>query len=154
MNEFLRKFDTIRFVTFWSIFRNFLKFFHFFKFKFEFWILIGLVLTQTGPVSTGLVNPARNTTAHGVLHLCLFFWWSSLAACDTGVHKTVGNRSGLIGYRLNRYGLVSVWAGIKPAQIQNLNLNSKKWKILKKFLKIFQGATNLMVSNFLKNSYI
>ena len=30
----------------------------------------------------------------------------------------------------------------------------KKWKILKKFLKILQGATNLMVSNFLKNPFI
>ena len=30
----------------------------------------------------------------------------------------------------------------------------KKWKIPKKFLKILQGATNLMVSNFLKNSFI
>ena len=76
-----------------------------------------------------------NTTAHGVLHLCLFFWWSSLAACDTGVHKTVGNRSGLIGYRLNRSGPVPVWAGIKPVQIQNLNLNSKEWKIPKKISK-------------------
>ena len=30
----------------------------------------------------------------------------------------------------------------------------KKWKILKKFLKILQGAMNLMVSNFLKNSFV
>ena len=30
----------------------------------------------------------------------------------------------------------------------------KKWKIPKKFLKILQGATNLMVSNFLENSFI
>jgi len=41
-------------------------------------------------------------------------------------------------------------AGIKPAQIQNSNLNSKN----EKFLKILQGGTNLMVSNFLKNSFI
>ena len=47
---------------------------------------------------------------------------------------------------------VPVWTGTKLVQIQNLN--SKKWKILKKFLKILQGATNLMVSNFLKNSFI
>ena len=32
-------------------------------------------------------------------------------------------------------GPVPVWAGTKPAQIQNLNLNSKKWKISKKNLK-------------------
>jgi hypothetical protein len=30
----------------------------------------------------------------------------------------------------------------------------KKWKIPKKFLKILQGAMNLIVSNFLKNSFI
>src|SRR6185312_10284782 len=30
----------------------------------------------------------------------------------------------------------------------------KKSKIPKKFLKILQGATNLMVSNFLKNSFV
>ena len=31
MNEFLRKFDTIWFVAPWSIFRNFLRIFHFFN---------------------------------------------------------------------------------------------------------------------------
>ena len=33
MNEYLKNFDTIRFVATWSIFRNFLKFFYFFEFK-------------------------------------------------------------------------------------------------------------------------
>ena len=70
------------------------------------------------------------------------------------VYKTGGNRSGFTGYRSKRSGPVPVWTGPKPAQIQNSNLNSKKWKILKKFLKILQDATNLMVSNFLKNSFI
>ena len=56
------------------------------------------------------------------------------------VHQTVGNRSGLTGYRSNRSGPVPVWSGyrsnrsgpvlvwsgMKPVQIQNLNLNSKK----------------------------
>jgi len=54
----------------------------------------------------------------------------------------------------NQSGPVPVSAGIQPVKIQNLNLNSKKLKIPKKFLKILQGATNLMVSNFLKNSFI
>ena len=70
------------------------------------------------------------------------------------VYKTGGNRSGLTGYRSNRSGPVPVWAGIKPVQIQNSNLNSKNEKFPKNFLKILQGATNLMVSNFLKNSFI
>ena len=51
-------------------------------------------------------------------------------------------------------GTGPVPVGLKPAPIQNSNLNSKKWKIPKKFLKILQGATNLMVSNFLKNSFV
>src|SRR6185312_11238555 len=41
------------------------------------------------------------------------------------------NRSGLTGYRSNRSGPVPVWAGTKPAQIQNLNLNSKNEKFSK-----------------------
>ena len=40
------------------------------------------------------------------------------------VHQTVGNRTGLTGYRSNRSGPVR--SGMKPVQIQNLNLNSKK----------------------------
>ena len=42
------------------------------------------------------------------------------------VHQTVGNWSGLAGYRSNRSGPVPVLSGMKPVQIQNLNLNSKK----------------------------
>ena len=63
------------------------------------------------------------------------------------VNLTGGNRSGLTGYRS---GPVPVPAGTQPAKIQILNLNSKN----EKFLKILQGATNLMVSNFLKNSFV
>jgi len=66
------------------------------------------------------------------------------------VPQTVGNWTGLTGYRS---GSVPVWSGMKPVQIQNLNLNSKK-KIPKKFLKILQGVMKLMVSNFLKNLFI
>ena len=77
-------------------------------------------------------------------------WRMERERASTRVNLTGGNRFGLTGYRSNRSGPVSVWAGIKPAQIQNSNLNSKN----KKFLKILQGATNIMVSNFLKNSFI
>jgi hypothetical protein len=48
MNEYLKKFDTIRFVTTWSIFRKFLEIFHFLEFKFEFWIWAGLKPAGTG----------------------------------------------------------------------------------------------------------
>ena len=51
MNEYLKKFDTIRFVATWSIFRNFLEIFHFLELKIEFWIWTGLKPAQTG---TGL----------------------------------------------------------------------------------------------------
>ena len=70
------------------------------------------------------------------------------------VHQTGGNRSSLTGYWSKRSVPVPVWASTKPAQNQNSNLNSKKEKFPKKILKILQGATNLMVSNFLKNSFI
>ena len=39
------------------------------------------------------------------------------------VNQTCGNRFGLTGYRSS---LISIWAGIKPAQIQNSNLDLKK----------------------------
>ena len=51
------------------------------------------------------------------------------------VNETGGNRSGLTGYRSNRSGPVPVWAGTKPAQIQNSNLNSKKMKNSQKIPK-------------------
>ena len=66
------------------------------------------------------------------------------------VSLTGGNRSGLAGYRSTRSGPVPVSAGTQPAKIQNLNLNLKN----EKFPKILQVAMNLMVSNFLKNSFI
>src|SRR6185437_9623863 len=76
------------------------------------------------------------------------------AATSDRVNLTGGNRSGFTGYRSNRSGPVPVSAGTQPAKIQNLNLNSKNEKFSKKFLKILQVAMNLMVSNFLKNSFI
>ena len=53
--------------------------------------------------------------------------WARIAA-QIKVNQTGGNRSGLTGNRSNRSGPVPVWSGTKPAQIQNLNLNSKKVK--------------------------
>ena len=48
MNEYLKKFDTIRVVATWSIVRNFLGIFHFLEFKFEFWTWAGLKPAGTG----------------------------------------------------------------------------------------------------------
>ena len=67
MNKYLKKFDTIRFVATWSIFRNFLEIFYFLELKFKFWIWSGLkpAGTRTGPdrfdrpVPNGIFNPAH-----------------------------------------------------------------------------------------------
>ena len=64
MNEFLRKFDTIKFVASWSIFRNFLRIFHFFEFKFKFWIWTGLYRIKPEPVRTGLTGNRSNRTGY------------------------------------------------------------------------------------------
>ena len=74
MNEFLRKFDTIRFVTPWSIFRNF-SFFLNLNLNFEFgsvWYRPKPKLGRTSLTgnrsnrigSHGLVNPAHHTHRH------------------------------------------------------------------------------------------
>ena len=57
---------------------------------------------------------------------CAAMWGSFDGRVAFRVYLTGGNWSGLTGYRSNRTGPVPVWAGTKPAQIQNLNLNSKK----------------------------
>ena len=62
------------------------------------------------------------------------------------------NRAGNRGNWSNRSEPVP--AGFKPVQIQNSNLNFKNEKFSKKFLKILQVATNLMVSIFFKYSFI
>ena len=62
MNEFLRKFDTIRFIAPWSIFRNFLRIFHFLNsnLNFEFWS-VGY-RPKPEPVRTGLTGNRSNRT--------------------------------------------------------------------------------------------
>jgi len=65
-----------------------------------------------------------------------------VARATTMVNETGGNRSGLTGQARFWFGPVS---------------NSKfkfEFKKNEKFLKILQGATNLIVLNFLKNSFI
>ena len=52
------------------------------------------------------------------------------------------------GNRSNRTGPVLVWAGTKPAQIQNSNLNSKN----EKFLKIPKNTSRCDESNGVKLS--
>ena len=61
--------------------------------------------------------------------------------------------------RFDQLPVKSVWTGSGLGRYQTgpnskFKFEFKKWKFLKKFLKILQGTTNLMVSNFLKNSFI
>ena len=91
------------------------------------------------------IQKTDSSALHAVYVYCFFLLPGALR-----VYLTGGNQSGLTGYRSNRSGPVPVSAGTQSAKIQNLNLNSKN----KKFLKILQVAMNLMVSNFLTNSFI
>ena len=75
--------------------------------------------------------------------------WAPQPARGSRVYKTGGNRSGLTGYWSNRSGPVPV-----PNRPKFKFEFKKIKKNLKKILKILQGATNLMVSNFLKNSFV
>ena len=75
-------------------------------------------------------------------------YWRNVALVHERVNNPDQNRSGFTANRSNRSGSVPVPAGFKPVQIQNSNLNSKK------FLKILQVATNLMVPTFFKYSFI
>jgi len=83
MNEFLRKFDTIRFVAPWNIFRIFLRVFYFFEFKFEFWIWAGLVPVQTGTWPDPFDRPSvwwtLSTSAAGTRPACGTSWRRTLA---------------------------------------------------------------------------
>ena len=74
MNEYLKKFDTIKFIATWSIFKNF--FWNFLFFEIQIWILnlgrfrtgpnrnrpgpITPVTAVSGPVPVGKFNPGHN----------------------------------------------------------------------------------------------
>ena len=65
MNEFLRKFDTIRFVAPWSIFRNFLGIFHFFNSNLNFEFGPVWYRPKPEPGRTGLTgNRSNRTSSH------------------------------------------------------------------------------------------
>jgi len=88
MNEYLKRFDTIRFVAIWSIFRNFLGIFHFFEFKLNFEFGPVSYRTEPEPVRTGLtgnrsnrtgsVNPEGNTELSTGCHRVPYFWIRAL----------------------------------------------------------------------------
>ena len=78
---------------------------------------------------------------------------SGLSGLGGRVHLTGGNRPGLTGYRSNRSGPVPVWAGIKPAQILNLNLNSKKWKIPKNTSRCDKSNSVKFSQKFVRLTY-
>ena len=98
MNEFLRKFDTIRFIAPWNIFRNFLGIFHFLNsnLNFEFGPvsyrtkpeLVWTDLTgQTGPVTDGLVNFGRRLCLCMVCAALLTLLFFSVSLGNT-IHTT------------------------------------------------------------------
>ena len=90
-----------------------------------------------------------------ILQLVSIFQRRRARKCGiTKVNQTGGNRSGLTGYRSNRSGSGSGSGRYSTGQNSNFKFEFKKWKIPKKFRKILQGVMNLMVSNFLKNSFI
>jgi len=75
-----------------------------------------------------------NTTAHGVLHFCLFFWWSSLAACDSQ-----GSQNRWEPVQFDRLPVKPVWAGSGLGRYQT-GSNSKfefEFKKNEKFSKNF-----------------
>jgi len=53
----------------------------------------------------------------GSLWVKFLHWRIPSKRGGTRVYLTVGNRSGLTGYRSNRTGPVPVWSGMKPVQI-------------------------------------
>ena len=134
MNEILRKFDTIKFVAPWSIFKNFLGIF--FEFKFKFWIWAGLVpdqtgtgpdrfdrnragpvwpvTGQTGPVTDGSVNPGCTC------YIRFSFWhiWfdshslhSSVSQRDDSISPHPGAALILLDFRvfLLMFNLLTLW---------------------------------------------
>ena len=78
---------------------------------------------------------------------CLAPWKISVTDVTAMVNQIGGNRSGLTGFG---FGLGRYQTGLNL----KFKFELKNEKFLKNFLKILQGATNLMVSNFLKNSFI
>ena len=64
MNEFLRKFDTIKFVAPWSIFRNFLGIFHFLNLNLNFDFGPVWYRTKPEPGRTGLTGNRSNRTGY------------------------------------------------------------------------------------------
>ena len=91
------------------------------------------------------LDPGIHIAMHSVL---------SLKPGVTRVNQTVGNRTGLTGYRSNRSGPVPVWSGMKPVQIQNLNLNSKNKKFPKKISKNTSRCDESNSVKFSQNSFI
>ena len=95
MNEYLKNFDTIRFVATWSIFRIFLGIFYFLEFKFEFWIWVGLkpAGTGTGPDRFDRLPVKPDRFRSGFLTLATGSYTLTLASGYSA--PAVGNKRGI-----------------------------------------------------------
>ena len=86
MDEFLRKFDTIRFVASWSIFRNFLRIFHFLNLNLYFEFEPVWYRSKPEPDQNGLISNRSNRT--NSYRFCKPWW---------------GRRLALAGWKLERF---------------------------------------------------
>ena len=94
---------------------------------------------------------------------CAHCCWMCMSTC-----LIVSNSKAWIRYNicLRFQGLQNRWEPVRPVRPgsglgryqtgpnSKFKFDLKKMKNSKRFLKILQGATNLMVSNFLKNSFV
>ena len=96
-------------------------------------------------------SPAKSDSEYPSISKDSDFLYVSMRPVVPRVNQTGGNRSGLTGYRSNRSGPVPVWAGTKPAQIQNSKFKFE-FKKMKNSQKIPKNTLRCDKSNGVKFS--
>ena len=132
MNEFLRRFDTIRFVATWSIFRFFWEFFIFLNSNLNFKFGPVWNRPKPEPVRTGLTGNRSFRTGFGRV----FF--------PTGHPKPLATGSGL-PYRFDRLpvkiGQIQIW--IQKTQFNRfVPVYQPVWPVYRWFKEIFRRLKN------------